>query len=97
MSESQESTKLQSILERVRHNVNCCECAHCADAKDLLAEHDRLRAELDRLTVLRPASEHGGLTRVLVWTHRIPYLVVATVQPDEEWTPLPTPKQKDTL
>jgi len=70
----------------------------------LEAERDEAQAELARLTTLRPASEHDGKARVLVWK-RETYIMSANravlqfhntkVPYGCEWTPLPPVKEAD--
>lgn len=60
-----------------------------------------VKAELARLTTLRPASEHDGKTQVIEWFYsgkdrrwkslRTCYYV----NKDHRWTPLPEPKEEE--
>jgi hypothetical protein len=61
-------------------------------------ECGRLRAELARLTTLRPASEHDGRTSVLIWDEAFDggwfaSCVGLDVPHYSMWTPLPEPKK----
>lgn len=80
-------TETEQAIERLRHWIDD------DDIRALLAEYDRIKAELDRLTTLRPASEHDGKTPVLIWSYGKAICILDRTLSCNMWTPLPTPKE----
>ncbi len=87
-------SKTEQAIERVRRVLKLQPID--SDMVRFLAEHDRLKAALARLTTLRPTRERPQPgERVLCWRRKKPFCVEREVLPDEEWTPLPEPKEAD--
>ena len=69
---------------------------------ELVEENKKVTAELDRLTTLRPASEHDGKTEVIWWdinqgwkpvrSAPVPWTIDDRTRVTH-WTPIPTPKE----
>lgn len=57
------------------------------------AECDALRAELDRLTTLRPASEHDTQNEALWWHSPDDFHGASYFRDAPYWTPLPDVKE----
>ena len=88
-------SETERAIEYVRRAIADFRIKQDAPAALLLAEYDRLKAELARLTTLRPASERPKAgERVLCWRRKKPFCVEREVLPGEEWTSLPTPREK---
>jgi hypothetical protein len=93
-------TETEKKVERARAAMAASWRPTSDDCQAMLDEHDRLKAELERLTTLRPASEHDGETRVL-WWWQIPNCekwFTSSASDDVLsgwWTSLPTPREKE--
>lgn len=74
------------IIERLRRHVEEGFTPNHSDVYVLLAEYDRLTTPQD-------PSAHKAGEMVLAWYSGYPYCVAANICPDEQWTPLPTPKE----
>lgn len=61
---------------------------------DWRARAEQAEAELARLTTPRSEDRVGG-DPVLVWRRGKPFCIARTVLPEEEWTPLPKPKEAE--
>jgi hypothetical protein len=89
-------TETEKAIERVRHNVERCLYVGVEDTKELLAEHDRLKAENERLTTAL-AHTRANMDRLTYYNPEEDQLNVDLMVEEIKLAlrPLPTPRTKE--